>query len=156
MEFDNLATLMKSFTASSAKDLEQPETPPRPFSGAEVAVATKEMESKTLRSFLAAPVFASGPEVYVEDLGCFAFCAPDELLAANENLAKARQKYSQFSDVPQCFVLSLDGSGFIALRADDQVITIDGNDGEVLETGMNLEKLLAVVEAGLEQELANR
>lgn len=154
MNLVDLETLLKRFTAFTAQSFEQPEVPPRPFTADELAAAMKTLESKALRSFLSAPVFAQGPEVYVEDIGYYTPTTPEEVLAANENLANARASYQQFQHLQPCFVLSHSGDRFIAVTSDEQVVTIDSNDGEVTETGLELGAFLELVHTGLAREVA--
>ncbi len=58
--------------------------------------------------------------------------------ADNENLAKAREEYPPFADVPPGVVLSLINNEFLACRLEDSHrIHIDGDDGSVSDLGFD-------------------
>jgi hypothetical protein len=131
---------------------------PRPFSADELRGAEDYCGGRlpaALATWLRAPVFAPGPEVFVEDGGDFSFGTPDDVLEANENLAEAKETNDW--DVPLCFALSLANNTFFALRLDeDEVIAIDGDDGEPSGLGIGLDEFLAQVAAELSDEVARQ
>lgn len=94
-----------------------------------------------LRSLLQTEgVFAFAPEVYFENVGYFCLAPPETMIDDAANLRKAAEENDW--ELPPCCSLSLVNNGFIAYDLEKKmIVAIDGDDGEVSETGIDLEGL---------------
>lgn len=151
----NNAATIKTLHQKHRRACELPDEPIPGLSDAELAQfeeASGHPLSDELRAlFRTEGVFADAPDVYFEDVGYFALASPARMIESAQNLRDAVREYGW--DIPPCAVLSLQNNEFIAWDLGrQQLIAIDGDDGEVRDVEMTLDQLFEQYAAGWAQQ----